>query len=130
VEPDYAFNYKISGNSLILTNEYDNNDNINFKRSSDAILRNKGTLEGSWTLVHYSESDIPGKLTWIFIGQLLIMSMEIDSRTEYVGVEFAYSDADNTITLMDDSDGASCKVSGDTMTISEGGESMVFTREK
>jgi hypothetical protein len=125
VEPDDVFYYKLSGNSLTITNEY---GNANYKRSGDAILRNKGPLEGSWTLVHYSELDIPGTMTWIFIGQLLIMSAEIDSRTEYEGLEFTYSETDNTITHMGDS--VSCMVSGDTMTISEDGESMVFTRKK
>jgi hypothetical protein len=67
-------------------------------------------------------------MTWIFIGQLLIMSAELDSRTEYAGLEFTYSETDNTITHMGDS--VSCMVSGDTMTISEDGESMVFTRKK
>jgi hypothetical protein len=125
-EPEYAFKYKLSGNTLTLIDEYDYG--TIYKRSNDAILRNKSRLEGIWT-APYSDSDITVMMTWICVGQLLIMSAELDSRTEYApGFEFIYSDADNTITLMDDST-ASCKISGDTMTISNGGESLVFTRE-
>jgi hypothetical protein len=131
-EPDYAFNYKLSGNTLTLTDEYD--DDTIYKRSGDGILQNKSALEGIWT-APYSDSDITGVMTWICVGRLVIMSMEILAETdslnrhEYMGFEFTYSDTDNTITLMGDS--VSCKVSGNTMTLSgDGGESLVFTRKK
>jgi hypothetical protein len=123
-EPD--FNYKLSGNILTLTDEYD--ESINFKRSHDAILQNKGPLEGIWT-AEYSDSDITVLMTFIFIGQLVIMSGEVDSRTEYMdGLEFTYSDTDHTMTAMNDS--ISCVLSGDTLTLSDDGESVVFTRKK
>jgi hypothetical protein len=125
-EPKYTFNYKLSGNILTLTDEYDYN--TNYKRSSDAILQNKGPLEGIWTAV-YSYSDITAVMTWICIGQLLIMSVEADSFTKYMdGFEFIYSDTDHTMTAMNDT--ISCVLSGDTMTMGDDDESFVFTRRK
>jgi hypothetical protein len=123
-EPD--FNYKLSGNILTLTDEHD--ASINFIRSNNAILQNKGPLEGIWTAV-YSDSDITGVLTWICIGRLLIMSMESDSFSGYSdGYEFIYSDTDHTMTAMNDT--ISCVLSGDTMTLSFDSNSFVFTRRK
>jgi hypothetical protein len=125
-EPDYTFSYKLSGNILTLTDEYDYT--TNYKRSSDAILQNKGPLEGVWTAV-YSDSDITGVMTWICIGRLLIMLMESDSFSGYSdGYEFTYSDTDHTMTAMNDT--ISCVLSGDTMTMGDDEESFVFTRRK
>jgi hypothetical protein len=125
-EPDDVFNYKLSGNSLTLTDEYD--DVTRYKRSDNAILQNKSRLEGVWTTA-YSESGMTAVMTWIFIGQLVIMSMETDSFTEYApGFEFTYSDADHTMTAMDDT--ISCVLSGDTLTLSDDDESFVLTRRK
>jgi hypothetical protein len=124
-EPEYAFNYELSGNSLTLTDEY--NEDIHYKRSGDTILQNKSALEGIWTTV-YSDSHITGVLTLIFIGQLLIMSMEGDSFSGYSsGYEFTYSDTDHTITNAEGV--APCMVSGDTMTLGDDDESFVFTRK-
>jgi hypothetical protein len=128
-EPKYIFSYELSGNTLTLTDEYDEySEGMSYKRTGSELLQNKSAIEGIWT-TSYSDADITGVMSFIFIGQLLIMSLETDSFTEYAeGFEFFYSGEDNTLTAMDGT--ISCTVSGDTMTVSGGGESMVFTRKK
>ncbi|MDR0997871.1 MAG: hypothetical protein LBL70_02295 [Treponema sp.] len=123
----YAFNYKVSGNTLTIADEY--NEGINFKRSNDVILQNKSPLEGIWT-APYSDSDITGVITCIFTGRLLIALLESDSFFQYSysdGLEFTYSDTDSTIVTMEGT--ISCVVSGDTMTLSDEKDSLVFRKK-
>jgi hypothetical protein len=127
-EPEYMFSYKLSGSTLEFTDKTDEYDEIRrFKRAGDSILRNKSPLEGSWAGSY--PGDITGVFTWIFAGELLIMSLETDSYTEYSdGLEFVYSDVDKTLTAMEDS--ISCEVSGDVMTLGDEDDTLVLTRKR
>jgi hypothetical protein len=131
MDPDYdeyMFTYRLSGTTLEITDQYE--EFRSFKRSGDAILQNKSPLEGIWkgSLQNPDNPDEIVTETYIFTGELMIILLEIDSYTEYMGLEFVYSDVDNTLTAMDDS--VSCKVSGDTMTLSDEKITIVFTRER
>jgi hypothetical protein len=126
--PEYMFGYKVSGNTLELTDEYD--DVTKYKRSGDAILQNKSRLEGIWegSLQNPDNPDLIVEFAYIFLGELMIASMKLESYTEYMAAGFSYSDLDNTLSSMDDT--ISCTVSGDAMTLTDGSVTVVLARKR
>jgi hypothetical protein len=124
-EYDIMFNYELSESTLKIMAE---GDELIYTKSRDDILQNKGPLEGVWKGA-FSDSDSTGTLIWIIAGELLIEAYETDSYTEYGGgLEFIYSDLDNTIIAMDET--IFCVVSGDTMTIGNDSQTVVLTRKR
>jgi hypothetical protein len=126
--PEYMFGYKLSGNTLELTDEYD--DVTKYKKSGGAILQNKSRLEGIWegSLRNPDNPDEIAEFAYMFLGELMIASMKLESYTEYIAAGFSYSDLDNTLTSTGDT--ISCTVSGDAMTLTDGSVTVVLTRKK
>lgn len=129
-EPEYMFDYTVSGNTLTLTDEYD--DVTSYKRSNNAILQNKSRLEGVWSGPYQNPNDADEifELSWIAIGGLLIESVKDDFSIDYSdAIEFVYSASDNTITAMGNT--ISCMVSGDEMTLTpDDSITVVLTRRR
>jgi hypothetical protein len=124
-EYDVMFDYELSENTLTLITE---GEEIIYTKSRDDILQNKGPLEGIWKSAA-SDSDTTETLIWIITGALLIEATETDSYTAYGGgLEFIYSDVDDTITAMDET--ISCAVSGGTMTLTSDSQAVVLIRER
>jgi hypothetical protein len=125
-----VFTYKLSGNTLTLTGEYD--DVTRYKRSDNAILQNKSRLEGVWSGQYQPPygTDEALELSWIIIGGLLIELVKENFFIDYSdAIEFIYSASDDTITALETT--ISCMVSGDVMTLlTDDSVTVVLTRRK
>ncbi|MDR1862938.1 MAG: hypothetical protein LBQ67_03350 [Treponema sp.] len=121
------FSYKLSGNTLKIIAEDD--DEESYVKAPDDILRNKSRLEGIWAFSYQNpyNSEEAGELLWIFTGGLIIAAMKTDSSFQYAeAIEFTSTDA--TITAMDDT--ISYTLSGNELTLTDGDETLVFTRRR
>jgi hypothetical protein len=124
-EYESIFNYELSESALKIIVE---GDELICTKSPDDVLQNKGPLEGIWTST-ISDSDTTETLIWIIIGELLIEATESAFYTKYEGgLDFIYSDLDNSLTALGET--ISCSVSGDTMTITNDFQTVVLTRKR